>query len=104
MKVFAKLKWFLVSSASVILIAIFLSKAINTSSGVSGVNIINNYPVVWMLLRGLIVIGFYFLWPIMVKHWAKLYQWKEEYKNEVTAYRNRYIVWLLIVFIIIQFL
>lgn len=99
-----KMRWFFLSAITVVMIAFILSHLQLNSHHESTLSFVNKDPVIWIFVRALIILTFYLLWPVGVASWGKKYSWPEEYKKEVIKYRNRYVVWLVIIGLAFQLL
>jgi hypothetical protein len=104
-KTIKSMRWFFVSVVLIFFIGIILSHiASNSMSQNILYNSIEKHNYFWSFVRLSIVMGFVIVWPYLVRHWSKKYQWKEEDAKGVIHRRWRYAIWLIIVNFIFQLL
>ena len=100
-KVMRSMSWFFLSMICIIIMAYCLS-LINLSHHNNFYSeVIVKHYYIWFMLRLGISGIFFCVWPSLVRHWAKKYQWDEKHKNFVIKQRLRYLIWFFIMNIVI---
>ncbi len=99
------MKRFFISSIVIILIAIGLSHLSTNGLGQNTlVAFIKQHSGFWLLVRGLIILCFAMIWPYIIKSLAKKQGWDNEMTAGMIKRRWRYVIWLIILDLVFQFL
>ena len=104
LKVIKNMRWFLVSTIAVFILALFLGHHSSGRLGSDISNFILNHTYFWLFFRATMFLLFFFIWPLLVDGWAKKYKWSIEYTVEVKKRRWRYVVWFFIIDLTFQLL
>lgn len=58
----------------------------------------------WISMHIAIILGFFWLYPPLIRRYARQHQWTTEHMAVVIRYRWRYVMWLVIIELVLQLL
>jgi len=104
-QVIKSMRCFFICAGVVLLIAVVLSHLTTHSLDENTLYaFVMRHHVFWILVRAGIILGFVLVWPHLVGHWARKYQWKDEHTFGIIRRRWRFAVWLVIIGLTFQLL
>lgn len=103
-------RWFFVSAIIIFFIAIGLgqidvgnSKDMHSALSLLA-GFVESHQYAWIIVRFVIILLFFLVWPVMVNRWSIQYGWPAAYAKEVRERRWRYVAWFVVIDLTFQLL